>query len=644
MGVETVKRIAKDSKQMQEFVASLLSDVRALEYMIENNWFETGIKRIGAEQEMCLMDSHYRPSLTNMAIMDEFSPDWLTTELGKFNLECNLSPREFVGTSLGDMEAELTDYLSQIKTVAARHKANILLTGIMPTLKKSDMTLDNLTPKPRYKALMAALRDMRGADYEVRLDGIDELIIKHDSPLLEACNTSFQVHLQVQPDNFVQMYNIALALAGPTLAAAANSPLLFGKRLWHETRIALFQQSVDTRTSIDHVRDRSPRVTFGNNWLKKSILEIYKEDIMRFRVVLGGDVEEDAFERLKAGVTPKLKSLQVHNSTVYRWNRPCYGISPNGKPHLRIENRILPSGPTIADEMANTAFWLGLMEGMATQYGDITKQISFDDVRDNFIKGARTGIDSKFTWLNNKKITAKDLVTEELVHIARQGLEQQNIAKNDIDRYLDIIKERAERHATGARWMLRSYSQFMQETTRDEAITALSAAMYKNQESGKPIHEWELPKLEELDHYEPTKLQVEEFMSTDLFTVHKEDILDLVADMMDWHKIRYTPVEDEDGKLVGLVTARLLLRHFYRKDQINTKEKGKAKEKTVADIMITEMVTIRPDQTVLEAINLLNSKDIGCLPVVKDGKLVGMVTEKDFLNMSKRLIQRTADR
>jgi hypothetical protein len=193
------------------------------------------------------------------------------------------------------------------------------------------------------------------------------------------------------------MYNISQALAGPLIAISANSPIVFGRRLWHESRIALFQQSLDTRTTHDHMRERSPRVNFGNDWLKDSILEIYREDIARFRVLLSGDVEEDAIDLIHKGKVPKLRALQVHNSTVYRWNRPCYGISSNGKPHLRIENRVIPSGPTSIDEVANTALWIGAMMGMGDKYDDITQHISFEDVRDNFGKAAKFGIDSKFT-------------------------------------------------------------------------------------------------------------------------------------------------------------------------------------------------------------------------------------------------------
>jgi hypothetical protein len=313
------------------------------------------------------------------------------------------------------MEKEINDNLKELQDTLDTLNAKYVLTGILPTIRKFDLKLKNLTPKKRYRALMDALSSqLIGKAFELKILGIDELIVQHDSPLMEACNTSFQVHMQVAPKDFVKLYNIAQALAGPTMAIAANSPLVFGKRLWHETRIALFQQALDTRSSHDDLRERSPRVSFGTDWLDDSILNIYKEDISRYRVLLSADVEEDSQKLIKQKKVPKLQALQVHNSTIYRWNRPCYGISKTGKPHLRIENRVLPAGPTVVDEMANAAFWLGCMVGLGEEVDDIRKRMSFVDARDNFGKAAKFGIDTKFTWFDDEKIDAVDLILTKL--------------------------------------------------------------------------------------------------------------------------------------------------------------------------------------------------------------------------------------
>jgi CBS domain-containing protein len=545
-------------------------------------------------------------------------------------------PHEFSGESLQLLESEIKEKLGKIQDNLGEFNASLILIGILPTLRKSDMEMHNLTPKKRYKALMEAInQQLIGPSYELRLTGIDELLLKHGSPFLEACNTSFQVHLQVNPKEFVKMYNIAQALAGPTVALAANSPLVFGRRLWHESRIALFQQSLDTRTSQDHLRERSPRVSFGKDWLHESILEIYREDIARFRVLLAGNVEEDSIELIQEGKVPKLRALQVHNSTVYRWNRPCYGISPNGKPHLRIENRVLPSGPTVIDEIANAAFWLGAMVGMADEIHDIRDHLSFEDASDNFGKAARFGIDTKFTWFDDKKISAADLLTEYLLPISRKGLQKQGINPEDIDRYLGIVEDRIKHHANGARWQLRAFSKLKRTVSRDEALVCVTSTALRNQHSETPIHQWPLPDLKDLDGYHPSKLKAEEFMETDLFTVQKDDLIDLVAELMDWRKIRYMPVEDSKGNLVGLITSRLLLRHYAKCKRLNLNE-----EKTlVKEIMVTDPITVGPDASIVQAMHLMRDNKIGCLPVTKDNELIGVITEMDFLRISARLIE-----
>lgn len=638
MGEQRVS-IVKDQGQMQNFVRSLLKDVQALEYMLKNDWFESGIKRIGAEQEMCLVNKKtYKPAPINMDVLETMTDyEWVETELARFNLETNLTPREFVKDCLRQLEHENLDTFNKIREKVKPFDAELILTGILPTIHRHDMGMHNLTPKKRYKALMEAINaQLMGSAYELRIIGIDELMMKHASPLLEACNTSFQVHLQVSPDEFVKYYNIAQTLAAPIMAISANSPLVFGRRLWHESRIALFQQSLDTRSSSEHMRQRSPRVSFGNDWLHESVLEIYKEDISRFRVLLSSDVKEDSLEMIENGKVPKLRALQVHNSTVYRWNRPCYGISPNGKPHLRIENRVLPAGPTVLDATANAAFWLGAMVGMADEIDDIRTHLSFADIQDNFGKAAQYGIDSTFTWFDDKKWSVCDLVLEKLLPLARKGLKSRNIDAKDINRYLKVIEDRAKSHMNGARWQLRSYTHLLKETTQDEALAILTASMIKNQIEEKPVHSWELASRADLDEYRPSSLKVEEFMQTDLFTVQKDDIIELVSEMMAWRRVRYLPVEDNKGNLVGLVSTRNLLRYYSRKDTIVYADN---EAPTVKDIMIAKPITVNADSTVMEAMYLMRNNKIGCLPVVKDKELIGVITEMDFLKITGRLME-----
>jgi len=342
------------SEDLRVFMRCLLADLRALEQMLESGMIEAGVRRIGAEQELVFVDDHARPAPVALEVLEDLDDPCFTTELARFNLEFNLDPMSFGGLCLSELEGQLDARLDEARAAAARHGAEPILAGILPTLQKSDLTLDNMTPKPRYKALNDTLTRLRGSAYEFRFTGTDELIIKHDSVMLESCNTSFQVHFQVSAEEFPRFYNAAQAVAGPTLAAAVNSPLLFGRRLWKETRIALFQQALDTRAAGLQLQERRPRVSFGSSWVRRCVTEIFQEDIARFRVLLGRAVDEDPLAVLADGRIPPLTALQLHNGTVYRWTRPCYGIT-DGKPHLRIENRILPSPTPPSGSGSSTA-------------------------------------------------------------------------------------------------------------------------------------------------------------------------------------------------------------------------------------------------------------------------------------------------
>jgi CBS domain-containing protein/gamma-glutamylcysteine synthetase len=628
-------RLANSEEEIKNFTKHLLKDVQAFEKMLEEGRFEKGVYKIGAEQEFCLVDQNYKPFPINLEILEEAKMDNLSPELAKFNLETNASPQEFTGNSISKMEKEILDDLEKIRKIVNNKGGDIILTGILPTIRKFDIGRDNITPFERYYALMDALKAMRGEEFLINIYGIDELNIKLDSGVIEAANTGFQVHLQVDADSFVKKYNIAQAIAGPVLATAVNAPLLFGKRLWRETRIALFQQAIDTRVSTEHIREHHPRVTFGTNWVKNSVMDLFKEDILRYRVLLGADINEDSLEIVKQGGTPSLKALTVHNSTIYRWNRPVYGISSNGKPHLRIEARMFPAGPTVVDEMANTAFWLGLMEGYCRSLDDITKLMKFDDAKDNFYAAARSGMTKHFTWFNKKRYSLKELVLEELLPVAREGLEARSIDKKDIDKYLNIIEERVKKGQNGSSWMLDTYKEFQDTASKEETLALITESAIENQKEEKPVHTWKIPDLDELPHWRPSDLLVEEVMQTDILSVQPNDILEFVADMMDWAKLRYVPVEDKNGDFAGLVTSRKLLRTLRSMNQ----DKG-MKDLKVKDIMITNPLIIEPDKKVEEAMEIMDQNKIGSLPVIQNNKLIGMLTETDFFHLSKRLFKR----
>lgn len=637
MGESRVK-LADSQEEVQRFMKYVLKDLRALDRMLEEgDWFETDPIRIGAEQELCLVDQQAKAWPHNMEVLEKLKEDEngsFTTEYAKYNLEINMDPLEFKGNCLSRMEQTLQEQVDKVRSVAEELGGEIVLTGILPTIRKVDIDLKNQTPLQRYRALTQAITKLRGGDYDLRIQGMDELLMKFDSPLLEACNTGFQVHLQVGPDEFVSKYNIAQLVTAPVLAATVGSPILFGKRLWSETRIALFQQSVDTRTVGDHLRESSPRVTFGNKWVDESILEIFQEDTARYRVMLSSEVTEDVEKLLDEGTPPALRALQVHNGTVYRWNRPCYGIT-DGKAHLRIENRVCPSGPTVTDEVANSAFWLGLMNKMEDYHPDVSEEMDFDDARMNFVAASKMGLDTKFRWFDDKRINAVELITEELLPIAREGLQKVNIDESDIDEYLGIIEQRVNVGQTPSHWIINNYSKLMKEhDSKEQTLAAITTAMIKNQKKGEPVHKWGRVRMEDLDHWEPSKLIVEEFMTTDLFTVQKDDILEFVANLMDWRRIQYVPVEDDKKHLVGLVTMRMIFNAYSQ--AVNHDEDV---DKSVEEIMIKNPITIHPEASIMEAMDIMASQQIGCLPVVKNNRLVGIITEQNYMKTVSRLLK-----
>lgn len=637
MGESRVK-LADSQEEVQRFMKYVLKDLRALDRMLnEGDWFETDPIRIGAEQELCLVNQQAKAWPHNMEVLEklqEAESGSYTTEFAKFNLEINMAPLEFTGDCLSRMESDLQEKLDKVRTVTEDLGAEVLLTGILPTIRKVDVDLKNMTPLQRYRALCQAITKLRGGDYDLRIQGMDELLMKFDSPLLEACNTGFQVHLQVGPDDFVSKYNIAQLVTAPVLASTVGSPILFGKRLWNETRIALFQQSVDTRTVGDHLRESSPRVTFGNEWVDESILEIFQEDTARYRVMLSSEVTEDVEELLNEGTPPALHALQVHNGTVYRWNRPCYGVT-DGKAHLRIENRVCPSGPTVTDEVANSAFWLGLMNKMGDYHPNVADEMDFDDARMNFVAASKMGLDTKFRWFDDQRINAVDLITKELLPIASEGLQKAGIDDSDITEYLGIIEQRVTKGQTPSYWMLDNYAALMKEhKSKEQTLAAITTAMIKNQKKGEPVHKWGRARMEDLEHWKPSSLIVEEFMTTDLFTVQKDDLLEFTSNLIDWRRIRYVPVEDDKKHLVGLVTMRMVFNAYSK--SVNH---GEDVVETVEDIMIENPITVHPEASIMEAMEIMNSQKIGCLPVVKSNRLVGIITEQNYMKIARRLLK-----
>ena len=630
MGEHAINEIAGVDDR-RAFTRSLLNDISALKIMLEQDMFVKGDRKIGAEQEICFVDKAWRPANIVMDVLKRIDDPHFTTELAQFNMEINFDPIPFKNHCLSTLRQKIVIYLEKAQSVLTENE-RLMLVGILPTLKSTDIVLENMTPESRYAALNSTMIDARGGEFEFRINGTDELITRHNSVMFESCNTSFQIHYQVDQKEFIDKYNWAQAISAPVLAAATNSPLLLGNRLWKETRIALFQQSVDIRKTQDLMRGRSARVSFGHKWMKESLVESFQEDIIRFKILLGNKIDNDSLAMLEEGKVPQLDALKVHNSTIYKWNRPCIGF--NGEtPHIRIENRLLPAGPTIADQVANSAFWFGLLEGMPDEYRDISRKMEFDDAKTNLLKAARHGLESTFMWMDGKKLSPTDLILKELLPIAEEGLKKAEIDSGDISNYLSIIEARVESGRTGSQWMLDSFNELSKSGSKDEAIIGTTAGIYERQQKGLPVHKWQPIKGREGGSCANYFWRIDQIMSTNLYAVNQNDYIDLVGKIMDWRQVRHVPVEDDDGHPVGIITSGILVSYFS-----NVIETGQ-KKTSIKEIMLPNPVTVKPDTLTLDVIELMQKEKIGCLLVEHKSKLVGIVTEHDFVDISSQLFQ-----
>jgi CBS domain-containing protein len=614
MGHLDVKQL-KSPKDKALYIHHLVKDLEALDIMLQKGLIEKEPIRIGSEQEFCVTTKDFFPNNNSVEILEAINDEHFTTEIGKYNLEINSDPLELKENCFSVLHLQLKEFLEKAHKEAKAKDSKIVLTGILPTLRIKHIREDYMTDKPRYHVLNNALKSSRREHFNIHIKGVDELNLIHDSVMLEACNTSFQTHLQINPDEFVDKYNWAQAISGPVLSSCANSPILFGRELWAETRIALFTQSIDTRANSFIFNEKQSRVSFGANWEHGTVTDIFRDHISRFKSLLTSNEHDDSIEKLEKGEIPKLKALQLHNGTVYKWNRVCYGVG-GGKPHLRIECRYIPSGPTLTDEIANMAFWVGLMLGQPEEYKGIHKKMDFKDIKNNFIKAARNGMETQFRW-NNKVISAKDLILNEFLPIAKKGLQNANIDAVDITKYLTIIERRAKTK-NGSQWMVDNYRNLQKSKTNFEALQNITAYMYKHQLKDKTVDEWELFNPDENLKIDVSRI-VKHNMNTKMLLVDQNDSLELVSNIMRWKNIHHLPVINKKKELTGLLTWTDLI-----------KLGDKELHLCVKDVMTKDLITISQEAPLEDAKSLMKKHNINCLQVVRNKELLGIITTSDF--------------
>ena len=629
MGEHRISR-PDNERQVRTFMQAILADIRALELMLERGLIEEGVRRVGVEQEMYLVDARGLVAPVSKLMMEKLADSRFQTEVASFNLEANLEPMHLGGSFLRDMEAGLNEVLERARQVAETLDLDVVLVGVLPTLRREDVVDSNLTPELRYECLNDSCLARQNRTIRLEIDGIERFESTFDSVVIEGANTSLQLHLQVSPQSAPRLYNLVQLLTAPILAAAANSPVLLGRRLWHETRVAIFERVFDERSLAQRTRGVPTRVGFGSGWVRQSLVELFRENVARYQAIMTRSLPESPMLVLERGEIPELAALTLHNSTVWRWNRPCYGIT-DGQPHLRIENRALPAGPTVLDEVANAALFYGTISGLDSEYREVSQRLSFSEAKVNFLAAAQQGLDAKFTWLDGRLVGARELLLKELIPGARVGLKELGVPSEDIARYLDLLEARVASGRTGARWLLDSLAGVPKPAYWEMCQSAVETMLVK-QRTGEPGHTWELlvPSAHKTEL--PVCQTLGELMTTDVFTVHPDDVIDLATSLMDWQHIRHVPVEDEQGHLVGLLSSRQLL-HLQ---EASCRTSGQPL--AVKTFMERNPPTAPSEMPVIEAMRRLLATKSGCLLVVRNMQLLGIVTERDLLSAAVQLL------
>ncbi|MGP4004199.1 glutamate--cysteine ligase [Streptomyces sp. 8N706] len=462
----------------------------AFAQMLREERFDFERPQVGLEIELNLVDGAAEPAMRSTEVLEAIADPAWSTELGRFNLEINIPPRRLTEGGPGAWEQEVRDALNHAEERAAALGVHLIMIGILPTLQQKDVGESALSEDPRYRLLNEQVFAARGEDLRIAIDGEERLRTYADSITPEAACTSTQFHLQVSPEDFANYWNAAQLIAGVQVALAANAPFLFGKELWRETRIPLFEQATDTRAEELKAQGVRPRVWFGERWIT-SVFDLFEENVRYFPALLPLCDAEDPLDTLDGGDIPQLAELTLHNGTIYRWNRPVYAVV-HGKPHLRVENRVLPAGPTVADINANGAFYYGLVRALAEEDRPVWTRMSFSAAEDNLHAAARHGIDARLYWPGMGEVPATELVLRRLLPLAHQGLERFGLDAAWREPLLGIIEQRCVSGRNGALWQAEMFHT-TDRTSRvghHEALRRMTQQYIEYMHLNAPVHTW----------------------------------------------------------------------------------------------------------------------------------------------------------
>ncbi len=475
----------------QRYREKLRSCLDTFAHMLSESKFDFERPLTGLEIEFNLVDDAQNPAMRNAEVLNAIANDDFQTELGQFNIEINVRPRSLVDVSLAELETDLRASLNDAEERARSVGAHIVMIGMLPTLDADHLGGEALSANPRYRLINEQIFAARGEDLHIVIDGPERLATYADTIAPEAACTSVQFHLQVSPQGYAHAWNAAQCVAGAQLALGANSPFLFGKQLWRETRIALFEQATDTRPQELKEQGVRPRVWFGERWIT-SIFDQFEENVRYFPALLPVTDDEDPAAVLERGDVPRLSELRMHNGTIYRWNRPVYDVY-RGRPHLRVENRVLPAGPTVVDVLANAAFYYGVLRVLVEQDRPLWSQMSFSAATDNFYTCARQGIDAQVYWPGLGDVPATELVLRRLLPLAHQGLADWGVDTAVSDRLLGIIEKRCTTHQNGAEWQAQTFQAIdarLQPLDRRESLREMLRRYVELMHSNEPVHTW----------------------------------------------------------------------------------------------------------------------------------------------------------
>ncbi|WP_040158822.1 glutamate-cysteine ligase family protein [Nigerium massiliense] len=479
-------------EQRQQFRDKVRRDLDVLEQMLERDAFEFDEPLCGLEIELNLVDAGFQPKMNNAEVLQAIADPEFQTELAQFNIEFNVPPRSLRGESLHELERDLRGSLNHAELRCNERDTHIVMTGMLPTVSADTFVGEWMSDNSRYTALNDAILTSRGEDIYLDVQGKEFVRQFTDSIAAESVCTSVQLHLQVKPNEFAQHWNAAQLLAGPQLALAANSPYFFGKELWAETRTEIFAQATDTRPVELKNQGVRPRVFFGEGWIT-SIFDLFEENAHFFPALLPEVGDEDPQAVLDAGGVPELAEMMLHNGSIYRWNRPIYDTAGEHA-HLRVENRVLPAGPTIVDTLANAAFYYGTLRVLAEDERPLWSRMAFSTAEHNFHQGARHGIDAMLYWPGLGELPASELVLRHLLPLAREGLRRWEVDEDVIDRYLRVIEGRCLTGVTGAEWQVNVVRRLeARGLSRHEALTKMTELYTKAMHSNRPVHTWKLP-------------------------------------------------------------------------------------------------------------------------------------------------------